>query len=66
MDVAMRLYDLQHFKLLWEEEQDSKALLAWNRTTVVLAFRGTASLHNALADIQVLLDVLQTETVDLL
>ncbi len=29
-----------------------QVLIAWNRNTIVLSFRGTASLVNALADIQ--------------
>ena len=32
---------------------DTKALLAWNKDTVVLSFRGTASLANACSDIRV-------------
>ena len=32
---------------------DSKALIAWNEDTVVLAFRGTASLANLWADLHV-------------
>lgn len=49
----MKLYNLTSFELLWERERDTKALMAWNDDTVVLAFRGTASLRNVLADIQV-------------
>ena len=48
----MKLYDLTSFELLWERERDTKALMAWNEDTVVLAFRGTASLRNVIADIQ--------------
>ena len=32
---------------------DVQVLLAWSRTKVLVSFRGTASLANALADIQV-------------
>ena len=32
---------------------DTKALLAWNRHTALLCFRGTASLTNALSDLKV-------------
>ena len=49
-DVAVRL---RKFELLWERKLDSKALIAWNDDTVVLAFRGTASLANLWADLQV-------------
>ena len=48
----MELYGLTSFELLWERERDTKALVAWNDDTVVLAFRGTASLRNVIADIQ--------------
>ena len=36
-----------------DPHRDTKALLAWNGETVVLSFRGTASLQNACSDIQV-------------
>ena len=49
----MSLYGLRKFELLWERKLDSKALIAWNDDTVVLAFRGTASLANLWADLQV-------------
>ena len=53
LEAAMKLYGLTSFELLWEQERDTKALLAWSDDTVVLAFRGTASLRNVIADIQV-------------
>ena len=31
---------------------DTKALLAWNRDTAVLSFRGTASVKNAFSDLK--------------
>ena len=52
IEAAMQLYNLTSFELLWERERDTKALMAWNDDTVVLAFRGTASLRNVIADIQ--------------
>ena len=50
----MSLYGLSSFKLFWDRVLDIKALLAWNRDTAVLAFRGTVSLTNACSDLQVL------------
>lgn len=44
------LSDVQHF---WETEKDTRVLLAWSRTTVLLSFRGTASLKNAKTDLAV-------------
>ena len=51
----MNMYSLSSFKLFWDPALQTKALLAWNQDTAVLAFRGTASLTNALSDLQVLL-----------
>jgi len=53
LDTAMSLYGLEHSELFWEKRWDTKLLLAWNRNTFVVAFRGTASCANALADVQV-------------
>ena len=50
----MNMYNLSQFKLFWDPALDTKALLAWNQDTAVLAFRGTASLTNAWSDLQVL------------
>lgn len=49
---AMKLYGLQHFKLIWEPSCDTKCLLGWNKNTIVIAFRGTASMVNVKADLQ--------------
>ena len=40
-------------EVLWEKTTDTKLLLGWNATTIVLAFRGTASMSNVVADLQV-------------
>ena len=53
LETAMSLYGLEESELFWEKKHDTKLLLAWNRNTFVVAFRGTASLVNALADVQV-------------
>ncbi len=51
----MGLFDLTDFELIWERAMDTKCLVAWNSKThvAVLAFRGTASMANVLADLQV-------------
>lgn len=49
----MRMYGLSHIQHFWESTKDTRLLLAWSRTTVVLAFRGTASLKNAQTDLSV-------------
>ena len=53
LETAMSLYGLEESELFWEKKHDTKLLLAWNRNTFVVAFRGTASLVNALSDVQV-------------
>ncbi len=49
----MGVYDLKESELFWEKALDTKLLIAWNDHMMVLAFRGTASVSNALADLQV-------------
>jgi hypothetical protein len=51
--LAMALYNLQHIRVFFENMCDTRVLVAWNATTVVVAFRGTVSLANAVADLQV-------------
>ena len=53
LETAMGVYDLKESELLWEKALDTKLLMAWNDHMMVLAFRGTASVSNALADLQV-------------
>ena len=52
LETAMALYGLEHSELFWEKALDTKLLMAWNSNTIVMAFRGTASFANALADLQ--------------
>ena len=49
----MQLYDLQQIELLRDPVTNTKALVAWCKDTIVVAFRGTANKQNALHDIQV-------------
>ena len=53
LEDAMGLYGLTDFELLWERATDTKALMAWGNGKLVLGFRGTASMANVLADLQV-------------
>lgn len=53
LEVAMKLNNLEQSELFWEKALDTKMLMAWNDTCMVLVFRGTASMANALADLQV-------------
>ncbi|BDA51093.1 hypothetical protein COCOBI_17-3130 [Coccomyxa sp. Obi] len=53
LDVGMKLFRMEHSELFWEKALDTKLLMAWNNSRKLIAFRGTASLANALADVQV-------------
>lgn len=46
-------YNTHSHELFWEHLHDTKCLMAWGDDAVVLAFRGTASMANAKADLQV-------------
>lgn len=51
--TALAMWQLDHFDMVWEKSLDTKAIVGWNHNTVVLAFRGTASMTNVMADLQV-------------
>ena len=53
LEEAKDLYSLVDHELLWEPKQDTKCLMAFGPNTIVVVFRGTASLKNASADLQV-------------
>ncbi|KAA6426189.1 MAG: hypothetical protein FRX49_04041 [Trebouxia sp. A1-2] len=52
LHTAMGLYNLTDSELFWEVQLDTRCLIGWNEHTIVVAFRGTASLTNALSDVQ--------------
>ena len=53
LDTALKLYGLERMEVLWERRHDTMALIAWGRNRVVVVFRGTNSLKNVLADLEV-------------
>lgn len=55
LETALSLYGLTESQSFWEVQQDTRCLVGWGGNTVVVSFRGTASMKNALADLQVLL-----------
>ena len=55
LETAMGLYGLTGSESFWEVQQDTRCLVSWGHRHVVVAFRGTASIKNALADLQVCL-----------
>ncbi len=54
LDVALGLYNLTHYRILFHKKQDAKCVAAWNpeTRTIVFSFRGTATMANVLADIK--------------
>ena len=52
----MFMYGLTDSELFSELKRDTRCLIGWNNNTIVLAFRGTASMTNALSDLQVMSD----------
>ena len=52
LQTAMGLYNLTDSELFWEIQLDTRCLIGWNEHTIVIAFRGTASMKNALSDVQ--------------
>ena len=50
---AMDMYGLTGSELFCELKRDTRCLMGWGNGTIVLAFRGTASVTNALSDLQV-------------
>ena len=60
LEEACSLFDppLEHYELFWEKSLDTKMILAWSRERIVMSFRGTASLANVVADLQVRLHAL--------
>ena len=51
--TALGLYNLTDSELFWEVQLDTRCLVGWSDSTIVVAFRGTASMKNALSDLQV-------------
>ena len=54
LQMAMDMCGLTDSELFCELKRDTRCLMGWSDSTIVLAFRGTASMTNALSDLQVL------------
>ena len=52
-EQGMGMLGLEQVQLFWERSLDTKVLIGWSSDTIVISVRGTASLRNAIADIQV-------------
>ena len=53
LHTALGLYGLTDSELFWELQLDTRCLMGWSNDTIVVAFRGTASMTNAWSDLQV-------------
>lgn len=53
LDYAKSLYDLDRHEMLWDELTDTKSIIAWGKTNVVVAFAGTKSMANIRTDLKV-------------
>ena len=53
LETALGLYDLTDSELLWQLQLDTRCLMGWSDSKIVLAFRGTASMSNVWSDVQV-------------
>ncbi|DBA98706.1 TPA: hypothetical protein ACH3X1_014479 [Trebouxia sp. C0004] len=51
-ETALKLFSLDHFQLIRCTQANVKCLVAWSHHTLVVAFRGTANLTNACADVK--------------
>ena len=52
-ETALGLFKLDHFELVRCKEANVKCIVAWSSETLLVAFRGTANVTNAFADIRV-------------
>ena len=53
LSTALSLYALTDSELFWELQLDTRCLIGWSSSKIVVSFRGTASMKNAVADMQV-------------
>ena len=53
MEWGYELLGLEEHELIWEHRLDTKVLIGSGPNGIAIAFRGTASLRNALSDIKV-------------
>ena len=52
-ETAMQMYGLQHLEVLRDEATATKCLVAWGPHNLVISFRGTANMKNAVHDAKV-------------
>lgn len=54
LEFALKLYRLTHSEIIYDKRSDTKVLLAWGETTLVVAFKGTSSFENVLTDLKLI------------
>jgi hypothetical protein len=54
-EVAMPLLGIEHLQRFCDAEEDTCCIVGWGPQSIVVAYRGTASARNWMADIQVTL-----------
>ena len=54
LSTALSLYGLTDSELFWELQLDTRCLMGWSSSKIVVSFRGTASVRNAMMDMQVI------------
>lgn len=57
--TGLRLFSVDHFETIWDDTTDTHAVLGWNKTQVVVAFRGTKSIQNVMTDLKTWMSPLQ-------
>ena len=53
MAEGLAMYDLNDVQVHAEQATDTHVLVAWNADTMLIAFRGTVTKANVLADLKV-------------
>ncbi len=53
LSKGYQLLDLDGHEIVEEQQHDTRALLGWGAQGILLSFRGTASLQNAISDLRV-------------
>ena len=54
LPTGLSLYGLTDSELFWELQTDTRCLMGWSQDKIVVSFTGTASMKNAVADMQVI------------
>lgn len=54
IEHGLAMFDLTDWELIYEPKTDTKALLAWGNNNLVISFKGTSSMENAITDINFL------------